>query len=203
MAERELGIDDWRNTATNAMLKEATGDWIISIEQDWFCRDWGESFNTMEQSMKDSDLFGWWNPTNSPYVHPAFFGIRKELLDKTSKDFSPHPELNGADHFAVITHDAQKLGARIDKYGGEVFPETLHFHLGGVNQNYLDFEPRFKDDALHRENIFYVYNYYSMKANVAQNTHFMERMKYVDIYLKSKLGDKIDPEVSAWKEFFK
>jgi hypothetical protein len=201
MTERELGVDDWRNAATNAMLKEATGDWIISIEQDWFCQEWQRLFNSIEDSIRDSDMFGWWNPTNAPYVHPAFWGIKRELLENTTKDFSPHPEINGSDHFAKITYDAQALQAKIDKYHGNLSPNTPFFHLGGVNQNYLNFDELFKLDALHRPEIFYVYNYWSRKAHVRQSETFMSKCKAIEMYLRTKYPH-IDFETSEWSKFF-
>ena len=186
---------DWRATSTTELLKHATGDWIFSIEQDWVCRNWGEHFGAMTESLNNSDFFGWWNPTNNPYIHPAFWAIKRELLEKTSKDFSAHPEINGSDHFAMITYDVLKLGAKIDKYGGDVQPDSLHFHLGGINHNYLNgLTDGFQ---FHRPEIFSVYNYKSMTGVVPQHPGFMELM--------SRINEKIPPsvkDIETWGKFF-
>ncbi|SRR6266581_5066497 len=207
MVQRELGVDDWRHAATTEMLRHATGDWIISIEQDWFSKDWDRLLNASEQAMKNSDLFGWYNPTNFPYIHPAYFFIKREMLEKTRKDFSPHAEINGADHFAMITRDALDNGAKLIKLQDLGFVtdkldprETDCFHLGGVNQNYLDFDVRFQANAIHRPEIFSVYNHFSRKANVDQSPYFMSIMDKVSPRLVEMT--QIDPELSDWRKFF-
>ena len=138
--EYKYGIEDWRNIATNEMLKYSDSEWVCSIEQDWFCKDWDIFFKWIETYKDLADLFGWMNLTTNPYIHPACFFIKKELLNKTSKDFSPHPEIVGSDHFAQITYDANKLEARVRNLplNMNVEPNADCFHLGGVNQNYLE-----------------------------------------------------------------
>ena len=162
--ERELGVDDWRDKATKEMLNHATGDWIISIEQDWLAKDWDRLLEVSEQTMKECDLFGWYNYTNFPYIHPAYFFIKRELLEKTSKDFSPHQEINGSDHFAMITHDAIQQGGKLLKlqdigFNAQIInaTDTDCFHLGGINQSYLNGlnDP---NHQFHRGIIFIVYN---------------------------------------------
>lgn len=206
----DWSIEDWRNHATNEMLKHSDSEWVCSIEQDWFSKDWKKLFTVMEDAMKHDDLIGWMNYTNNPYIHPAFWFIKRELLEKTQKDFTPHLEINGADHFAMITYDAQRLGAKvvgIQDLGFEtniVSPEkTDCFHLGGVNTNYLNFNDLFKTNNIHRTELFYVYNYWSMRLPVLQSLHFQSTMEHVDTMLESMFGEKINPETSEWSKFFK
>lgn len=201
--------EDWRNHATNEMLKYNTSEWVCSVEQDWFSKDWDRLLSVTQEAMNKSDMTGWMNPTVKPYIHPGYWFIKRDLLEKTGRDFNPHSEINGADHFAMITWKAQELGAKvlpIQELGIQtdiISPEqTDAFHLGGVNQNYLDFHFRFKNNQLHRTNIFTVYNYWSMKAQVIQSPNFVKKMQEVGIYMKS-LHPEIDPETSGWKEFFK
>lgn len=192
---------DWRHTSTTELINHATGDWIFSIEQDWVCRNWEEHFDAIKESLRVSDFFGWWNPTNNPYIHPAFWAIKRELLEKTSKDFSAHPEINGSDHFAKITYDVLELGAKIDKYEGDVSFDSLHFHLGGINQNYLN--GLTKGFQFHRPEIFKVYNTMSGLANVKQNPKFIQ--------LIAQIGDQLPMyneseglfHNPAWEPFFK
>lgn len=194
---------DWRDTSTNEMLKHATGDWVISIEQDWFTKDWDRLLETSEKMMNQFDLFGWWNETNSPYIHPAFWFMKREALEKTSKDFSPHPEINGADHFSTITQEALKNGLKVGKiqdFGYEtnvLTPEkTDAFHLGGVNQNFLN---GLTDGYnFHRGELFNIYNYETLKVKPLHPIY--EEMV-------QKLAVKLNgmyPEVDKnWEQFFK
>lgn len=193
----EFGVGDWRDTATTELIKYATGDWIISIEQDWFCKSWEALFNSMADSMIHTDMFGWWNPTNAPYIHPAFWGIKRDLLEKTSKDFSAHPEINGSDHFAMITYDAEKLGASIDKYDGEFSPDSKHFHLGGVNQNYLN--GLFEGFEFHRPDAFFVYNRRSMEVKISPMMPLMEKINKKLMITRSETWPML---VSQWNKFF-
>ena len=191
---------DWRATSTTELLKHATGDWIFSIEQDWVCRNWGEHFGAMSESLNNSDFFGWWNPTNNPYIHPSYFFIKRELLEKTSKDFSAHPEVNGSDHFGTVTYDVKNIGGKIMSlqdlgYTCDFSSNSNCFHLGGVNQNVLNaFTPDFE---FHRPEAFSVYNYKSMTGVIPQHPRFMETMR--------KINEKLPPSIEnleKWGKFF-
>lgn len=197
--------EDWRNHATREMLKYSNSEWVCSIEQDFFCRNWDNFFLNAEQMMKETDLFGWMNNTQSPYIHPACWFMKREALEKTTKDFSPHSEMIGMDHFAWITKEARELNMKIGSFAHADLTtpaNTEMFHLGGVNQNYLDFEQRFKDSTIHRSDIFYVYNWWSMQMRGQQSPLFYQRCKLVDQYLKSK-HPEIIPELNDFREFFK
>lgn len=204
--------EDWRNHATNEMLKHSDSEWVCSIEQDWFCKDWNNLLTITQEAMSKSDMTGWMNPTAQAYIHPAYWFIKRELLEKIGKDFRPHPEINGSDHFAMITYKAKELGVDIlpiqemrIKADLSTLEETDAFHLGGVNQNYLDFEQRFNSNVINKEEMFYVYNYWSMQAPIVQSPLFMETMKKMDERLRLKFeanGKTIGPEKSEWSKFF-
>jgi hypothetical protein len=196
----EYGVGDWRSTATNELVKQATGDWLISIEQDWFVIDWEALFKNMSGSMSVADMFGWWNPTNTPYIHPAFWGIKRELFEKTTKDFSPHPEINGSDHFAMVTYDAIKLGAKIDKYYEKFSPDSNYFHLGGVNQNYLN--GMNEGFEFHRAEPFYVYNKHCMSLPIAQDERFMNLMGDINMKLYKTFTEPWPIYDDRWGKFF-
>lgn len=196
---------DWRDTSTNELIKHATGDWICSIEQDWFTTDWGKLLSDTHNAMYEADMIGWMNPTNNPYVHPSYFFIKRELLETTSKDFSAHPEINGSDHFAQITYDIEKRSGRIKslqdmKYKCDFSYESDCFHLGGVNQNYLNgLTPDFN---FHRPEAFFVLNRANMNASVPQDPKFIELCQKIDkiltpadIYEETRLLDK-------WGKYF-
>lgn len=192
---------DWRTTSTNELIKHATGDWIFSIEQDWFAKDWGKLLDKVNAVMYEDnpDMIGWLNPTNSPYIHPAFFAIKREMLEKTSKDFSAHPEIPGSDHFAMITYDVQKLQGKIVSLQDMGFncnfsPDADMFHLGGVNQNYLNgLNEGFQ---FHRPEAFRLYNLRSLESEVEYDDRFVKIM--ADIAAKL-VNVEINPE---WNKFF-
>lgn len=132
---------DWRQAETEPCLELSDAEWILFLEQDFFCDDWNKLWTDVEKAMETSDMIGWWNPTNFPYIHPCFLLMKRELLNRTKKDFSAHPEINGGDHFAMITHDVQELGVKIIKLQdlGWIDPEHA-FHLGGLTYPYQNFK---------------------------------------------------------------
>ncbi|HHT9145254.1 MAG TPA: hypothetical protein ACFYD4_06165 [Candidatus Wunengus sp. YC61] len=191
----EWGLEDWRNIATKEMLKYSHSEWVASIEQDWLCRDWDKLFTLCDEQIKTSDMFGWMNMTNAPYIHPAFFFAKRQIIEEAKSDFTPHPEINGGDHFCAITWSAKEKGRIVTGLpGGEVRSDALAFHLGGVNANYLDGT---KTGIFHRPDIFSIYNWWSLKQ---------EGLPKVFITLCEKVREMIpisDPEKSEWIKFFK
>ena len=206
--EYKYGEEDWRNISTNYMLQFTDSEWICSVEQDWFAKDWTNLLSKTEDAMHRSDLVGWMSGTRFPYIHPSYWFMRRSFLERTNKDFAAHPEIYGSDHFAMITYDAQEKEGRVitlEDMGIEANiktpEETACFHQGGINQNYLTYDQDNWEKALHRKELFYIYNYWSMKADVPQDPRFMELMTRVDDRLKKVFPD-IDPETSKWKEFY-
>lgn len=199
--------EDWRNKSTNEMLKYSQSEWVCSIEQDFFCKDWNSLLFKTQEAMKENDLVGWLNPTNYPYVHPAYWFVKRSVLEETSKDFSPHPEINGLDHFGMITKEIIDNGGRLTSLkdmGLETelinSDKTDCFHLGSVNQNYL--EGLKSEYVFHRPDWFYIYNFYSMRADVSQDSQFMELMRKIDSKLKLQISD-INPETDSRSKFYK
>jgi len=206
--EYKYGEEDWRNVASNYMLKQSTSEWTCSIEGDFFTTNWDKLLGAVEEASKTYDLLGYMGHDTQPsyqgylkgnYVHPAFFFIKRALLEKTSKDFSAKPS-EGCDHFGLITKDAMKMGIPIWWTQDNGFPEETTYHQGGINQNYLEgLKP---DYVFHRPELFYIYNWWSMKAPVKQDPTFMELMKKIDEILKLKFPD-INPETDSRAVFYK
>lgn len=206
--EYKYGQEDWRNVATNYMLKYTDSDWICSVEQDWFSSDWDKLLEVTSKAMENNDFVGWQHPGG--YIHPGYWFIKRELLERTNKDFSAR---DGQDHFGWITQDALKLGVKlfdIDKDGGLKCDIPSYFnletqgldamHMGGVNQNYLaGLTP---NHDFHRADIFMVYNYWCRKANVIQDPRFTELSLEVEKVLRKQFPD-LDLENSPWAKFFK
>lgn len=199
--EYKYGVEDWRNIATNYMLKHSDSEWVCSVEQDFFVRDWDKLLTEVVAKSLDADLIGYKGEAgNKNYVHPAFWFMKREALEKTSKNFSADAE-QGEDHFGLITRDAEKLGipiAYIQDMGFEDFKDA--FHLGGVNQNYLECgKPGY---TFHQPEIFCAYNYWSIWANVPQSPEFLDLCRRVDESFKSSHSN-VDPKTSEWQVFFR
>ena len=133
------------------------------------------------------------------YIHPAFLFIKRELLEKTSKDFSARPD-KGADHFGLITQELERMKVPIWYTQENGFTEEDAFHQGGINMNYLEFGK--EGFVPHRSVLFYIYNHWSMKAEVDQDPKFMELCQRVSVKFK-ELHPKVDPENNPWVEFYK
>lgn len=114
---------DWRNEAVKKALEIATGDWVWFVEQDFFPAEgfWPEVYGLAQRT----EAFGYYQEDR---LHPCCIFVKRELLDKTSKDFSAYPD-KGYDHFGKLQHD---LELRTN-------PGVLHQwtgkHLNGLSQN--------------------------------------------------------------------
>lgn len=210
--EIDYGKEDWRQAETMPCLEYSGAEWILFLEQDFFCDDWDKLWEDVEKAMQEADLIGWWNETHFPYVHPCFLLIKRELLDKTNKDFSAHPEINGGDHFAMITHDAQELGATIVKLQDLGWTEPEHaMHLGGLTYPYQNFDGDNTIIGCKYPDAFYTYNaiinpedFYSIFTNIftidsLAHTEFIRLMFRLKEVMDKK-GINYDPK---WEKFFK
>ena len=193
---------DWRNVATNELLKHTDSEWVCSVEQDFFCRDWNEILEKIEEKSKDYPFLGWAAKSGkeSFYIHPSFFFIKRELLDKTDKDFSAR---DGEDHFGWITRDVELLGEPIYDLEADfkctVATSSDMFHLGGVNNNYLNSHN--PDFVFYRPEEFAIYNYWCRKADVPQSPRFTELSLKVEGQLLEKTPG-LDLEKNGWTKFF-
>ena len=194
---------DWRQAETEPMLPLVESEWIYFTEPDWFVKDYDKFYSAVEGAMKTADAIGWWSETTFPYIHPSCFFIKREILDKTNKDFRAHPETIGSDHFATVSRDLEKLGAKIittEDMGFKYWEDC--FHLGGLTSNYIDAAVN-PDYVFHRSDIFYVYNYWVRQATVPKNMTFLDLSSKVEEMVKKQLIREIDPKTSEWAAFFK
>lgn len=207
--EYKYGLQDWRNIATTFMLKYTDSEWVSSVEQDFLSKEWDRLLNAATEASKTYDFLGFkgYQGQNAHqesyltgnYVHPSFWFIRRDILERTSKDFSANVG-RGCDHFGIITQDAERLKIPIWYTQDNGFPENETFHQGGINNNYLE---GLKDGFnFHRPELFYIYNYWSMKVDVPQDTQFMELMEKMDNKLELQMPD-VNPEADSRAVFFK
>lgn len=196
----DYGKEDWRQAETIPCLAYSNAEWIWFTEQDFFVNDWDKFFADVEKAMQKSDMIGWWNPTNFPYVHPSCIFIKRTMLDKTTKDFSAHPEINGCDHFAMLTADVQRLKGKIttlQDLGWENWKNA--FHLGGLTYVYQDWKGDGTDAfGVGNPEAFYNYNYWSRQAPVEQSPEYQKLSIQIERALENKY--QANPR---WEEFFK
>lgn len=145
---------DWRNDAINQLLRFAKdSSHILFLEQDFLIKD--DSF--FEKILGSDNDFTYYQEIER--VHPAFALVSKDLINMTSKDFTPYPP---GDHFFKFFSEiinATKpfdIGININDLGVEY--KNDYFHLQGLTQNYMNF--RFGEPFFRPQNFLY-YNWRS------------------------------------------
>lgn len=130
----ELKSGDWRNQTTNAGLDKSTAEFVLFLEQDFIPIE-DNFFEKVFEEMDDYDVAGFvdngeeW--IEGKRLHPAFLIVRRELIDKTSRDFSAYPKKD-RDHFGIFTDELLALQPRfldIAKYQWK--------HVAGTTSNYM------------------------------------------------------------------
>ena len=115
--------EDWRNKAIKMALTVSTSDWICFMEQDFIVKE--GFFEDMEALSQRVDVFGYYQDER---LHPCCIYIKRALLDKTCKNFSPIPDIS--DHFSRIQRDLEKKDILIG-----VIPHRIADHMNGLSQN--------------------------------------------------------------------
>lgn len=116
--------EDWRNKAVNMALSISNSEWIYFTEQDFLPVP--EFWREIGGLMARTDVFGRFQKER---LHPCCLFIKRELLNKTSKDFSANGDKE-YDHFGLI----QKWLDKQDIIIG-VIREKLGHHMNGLSQN--------------------------------------------------------------------
>jgi len=195
---------DWRQRETEPCLELSESEWILFMEQDFFVEDWDIFWSEIEEVMKTTDAIGWWNKTAYPYLHPCFLLIKRSILDKTNKDFRAHPEIEGCDHFAMITRDLEAIGAKIVKLQELGYVEWDNaFHMGGLTYPYQNWKGDGTDHfGVASPEAFMVYNYFSRLAPVEQSPEYLKLSLEIEDRLR-ELFPVIKLEDNRWVKFFK
>lgn len=115
--------DDWRNVAINKALKYSNSEWIYFTEQDFIPK--GNFWREVEDLMQRVEVFGYYQDTR---LHPCCLFIKRELLEKTSKNFGVIKDK--LDHFGKIQEDLENKDIIIG-----VIPSYLGEHMNGLSQN--------------------------------------------------------------------
>lgn len=115
------GEEDWRDIATNLAINKSSGEWILFTEEDFF---WKDGF--WDLIYKNSRNYECIHVSVQGRMHPCGILIKRSLLKKTCRDFSPIRDVS--DHFSRIQND-------LEKFNKLEVPQELWYHLGGLSQN--------------------------------------------------------------------
>ena len=198
--EIDYAKQDWRQAETEPCLKLSDSEWVWFMEQDFFTSNWESLFASIEVLEKQGiEMTGLWNPTHYSYIHPCFLLMKRELLEKTNKDFSAHPEINGCDHFAMITKDAVRLNAKI-----ATFKEDWenYFHLGGLTYPFQNWKGDSTDHfGVKNPEAYYVYLNEARKVDVEQSPEYLKESAEIEAELKKRYLE-VNLEDNEWLKFY-
>lgn len=114
---------DWRDIAIkSALLQSDNAEWVWFTEQDFYPKQsfWEEVDSHNEEAFA---VF------QADRMHPCSLFIKKEALNRTSKDFSAKPP--EYDHFGRIQKDLNREGITVGK-----IKEQTYFHHNGLSHNW-------------------------------------------------------------------
>ena len=169
---------DWRSKSTNHMINNSTGDWLLSLEQDFFITDYPHFFKVIHKAIKSNDVIMF---PDTVRFHPAFMLFKKEVINKTHKDFSTMGQ--GRDHFCQISKEMKGIHKiKITSLQElDLLPGRDWEHMRGLTDNEFSPKPYFDLPS------FSVYNewcYRLYKNNVIPYSDYrikeMERMRDCD-----------------------
>jgi hypothetical protein len=116
---------DWRDViVNNCLLHSYNAEWIWFTEQDFIVTD-PRFFDVVEGRVAEGfDVIAAYQQER---MHPCSIFIRREALNKTTKNFGIVP--NVSDHFSIFQAD-------IDRLGLQIAPITdFYAHLNGLSHN--------------------------------------------------------------------
>lgn len=113
---------DWRNRAINYCIDQSKSERVLFMEQDMFIKP--DAFEEALDSTEDAVL-----TIIDGRIHPCFLLAKRELIDKTSRDFSANPP--AYDHFGKFTKELTEIPGITTSY-----LKNRYFHMAGLTQNY-------------------------------------------------------------------
>lgn len=144
------GGKDWRNIATNLALEKSDSEYVLFLEQDFLVKD--KFFEKLFEGAKGYFAVGF---NSSKRLHPACLLVKKEIINKTDRDFSAKPP--AYDHFGLFTHLIKSWGnwTTLEELG-----LTDWLHLAGLTHNFRVWPPNYYPNRF--------YNYLVCSADLDQ-----------------------------------
>lgn len=167
---------DWRNNAVREALQRARDPYVLFLEQDFLFKQ-----TVLDEVLETKKDFVYYKEGDR--VHPAFALVRRELLNRTSKDFSASPP--EFDHFGLFFQELWRLSK--DRKGGEYERISItrysllngrdFYHLGGLTQNYHCFKHQ---QPFYQPETFLAYNYYVQQLPINQHPDFIKLAREIE-----------------------
>mgnify|MGYP003557214952 CR=1 FL=1 len=121
-----VGIEDWRNVSVNAsLLHSYNAPWVMFTEQDFY-PSYGFWENVEELENGGCEVIAAYQ---GPRMHPCCIFVKREVLNKTSKNFGIVPDK--LDHFGLFQKEILELGVKVGKVD-----DNKYHHLNGLSHNW-------------------------------------------------------------------
>ncbi len=158
---------DWRNGTVNAGLNEMPKDGhVLFLEQDFlFTQDF------LDKVLQHWSDFIYFN--EGTRVHPAFAIVKRELVDKTSRDFGAYPSSYG-DHFSKFFSE-MILGVSVNEVGGK--KDQNYLHLNGLSQEYMNYK---SNQPFYNKDNFTYYNHACRYLPIENHPEFYQLELAID-----------------------
>lgn len=176
---------DWRNGAVNRGLDVMPKDgYVLFMEQDFFWKDekFLETVFSISETYDVPPIDGVFFSEGRRH-HPAFSLIKRELVDKTSRDFSAYPDTDNKDHFGrffdeILLKIPSKEGSKsfwgLDSL--KLVNKVDYYHLNGLSQNYHNFK---LNQPFHNPDVFLEYNYLCQQLPIETHPQFLQIEKQI------------------------
>lgn len=164
---------DWRNDTVNTLLTLDTHtDYYLFMEQDFLIKK--EEFFRRIFDMNEDFIYY----EEGGRIHPAFALIKRELVNKTSLDFSAYPD-EGKDHFGRFFDEIKSLcpGKELRTLGFE--EQKDFYHMAGLTQNYACAE---RGEPFYKPEEFLHYNFLSMVLPYQNPQFYMKQYEIAEKY---------------------
>jgi len=132
-ADPTLPGQDWRNNCIQPALRKSRSEWVLFMEQDFLPED-DLFFKRVFAKTEDKDVIGFADGNHwsiNVRLHPAFLLLRRELIEKTDKNFSA---VWPWDHFGLFCNELLELSPRFMSL--QDLGETKWKHLQGLTSNF-------------------------------------------------------------------
>lgn len=156
--------DDWRNQSVNLCLNFSDSKWVWFTEQDFFIDDPGKFWGYVD-IIVDKFCIGGMKVVKR--VHPGCLFVKREVLDKTGKNFSVIP--GRGDHFSKFQEDIEDM-----KIPFFEIPADIYHHMAGYSSNFYLFSTGAKPNFYPDE--FYKCLKQSLSAKVVQSPVYIRML---------------------------
>jgi hypothetical protein len=155
--------EDWRNVAVNAGLEASDCKWVWFTEQDFFVINHDRFWPKVRDARQFNNVVGL-REAASGRMHPACLFVRRNLIDKSTKNFAVTED---GDHFARFTKEVTRnpqwtslaLLGLTAKQGALDPAEHDWVHMNGLSHNHT---------LIHDENYAGVYKPDEMEKYLQQ-----------------------------------